>query len=64
MVMFVAKWTADFMHSSRSFGSRGRAKRGMPWMATSELFGAGLKSERGCGSRFSVVDKCLASGVK
>jgi hypothetical protein len=30
MSMLVAKWTADFMVSFRSFGSGGRAKRGMP----------------------------------
>jgi hypothetical protein len=64
MVMFVAKWTADFMVSSRSLGSRGRAKRGIPCMATSELFGAGLKSVRGWGSRLSVVERCLARGEK
>src|SRR5712671_1595698 len=51
IVMLEAKWTADFIVSSRSFGSEGMAKSGMPCMAISELLGAGLKSLRGCGSR-------------
>ena len=62
--MFVAKWTADFMVSSRCFGSSGRAKRGIPWMATAELLGVGLKSVSGCGSRDKMEEICLASGVK
>jgi hypothetical protein len=33
-------------------------------MATSELLGAGIKSERGCGSSERRVERCLASGVK
>ena len=43
MVMSVEKCTADFIASSRSFGSDGRAKRGIPWMAISELMGGGFK---------------------
>ena len=62
--MFVAKLTADFMVSSRSFGSCGRAKRGIPWMATLELLGADLKLVSGCGSRDRAEEICLASGVK
>jgi hypothetical protein len=29
MVMFVIRWTADFISSSRSFDSKGRAESGM-----------------------------------
>jgi hypothetical protein len=64
MVTLVAKWMADFMVSSRSLGSVGKAKRGIPWMAISELLGAGLKSLSGCGSRERVAERCFARGVK
>jgi hypothetical protein len=64
MVMLVVKWTADFMVSSRSLESVGRAKRGIPWMAISELLGAGLKSLRGWGSRERLEDRCFANGAK